>query len=178
MRYSHRPGCPVGLGELRYLRLSYVGFDGTARTGELVVHEDHAAGVVGVFRRLYDAAWPIRRMRLVDDYRGDDDASMAADNTSGYNCRQVAGADRWSEHAYGGAIDINPVENPYVQSGSVDPPAGRRFATVDRSRGAEPPKGVIRDGDVVVEAFAGIGWEWGGDWVSAKDYQHFSATGR
>ncbi len=177
MQQSHRAGCPVDLQDLRYLRLRHIGFDGTARTGELVVHKDHATGIVGVFQRLYAARWPIRRMRLVDEYGGDDDASMAADNTSAYNCRQVAGAARWSEHAYGRAIDLNPVENPYVQSGSVDPPGGRRFAAIDRSRSASPPQGVIRDGDVVVEAFSSIGWEWGGDWASAKDYQHFSATG-
>ena len=81
-----------------------------------------------VFRELYDAGWPIRRMRLVDDYGGDDERSMAADNTSGFNCRRVAGSSSWSAHAYGAAVDINPLENPYVTGGSVSPSAGRRFA--------------------------------------------------
>lgn len=178
MRFSHRPGCPVRWKDLRYLRLSYVGFDGKDHVGELVVRETYAEAVAGVFERLYDARWPIQAMRLVDDFHGDDDRSMAANNTSGYNCRNVAGSQRWSEHASGAAIDINPVQNPYVSGSSVDPPAGRRFAAVERLSGAPVPAGVIRSGDVVVRAFASIGWEWGGQWSTAKDYQHFSASGR
>ena len=178
MRFSHRADCPVPLERLRHLTVSHVRFDGTTATGELIVHEDHAEAVVSVFRELYDARWPIRRMRLVDEYRGDDDLSMAADNTSAYNCRAVAGTERWSEHAYGRAIDLNPVENPYVTGSSFVPAEGARFARIDRSRGADVPAGVIRDGDVVVRAFARIGWGWGGHWSSAKDYQHFSASSR
>jgi D-alanyl-D-alanine carboxypeptidase len=178
MRFSHRASCPVPLDRLRHLTVTHVRFDGRPATGELVVHEDHADALVGVFRELYDAGWPIRRMRLVDDYRGDDDLSMAADNTSAYNCRRVAGTDRWSDHAYGRAIDLNPVENPYVTGSSFVPPEGARFARLDRSADADVPRGVIRADDVVVRAFARIGWEWGGYWSSAKDYQHFSATGR
>ena len=125
--------------DLRYLRLTYVGFDGRAHTGELVVHGDYAREVVGVFRTLYDARWPIRRMRLVDDYGGDDDRSMAADNTSGFNCRRVAGSRSWSAHAFGAAIDINPVQNPDLTGSSVAPPGSRRFATLDRAgRSARP----------------------------------------
>jgi predicted small secreted protein len=178
MRYSHRAACPVPLERLRHLTVSHVRFDGSTATGELVVHEDHAEAVVSVFRELYDARWPIRRMRLVDEYRGDDDRSMAADNTSAYNCRPVAGTDRWSEHAYGRAIDLNPVENPYVTGSSFVPAEGAEFARIDRSRGADVPPGVIKDGDVVVQAFARIGWGWGGHWSSSKDYQHFSASSR
>jgi hypothetical protein len=178
MRFSHRPGCPVPWAELRYLRLRYVGFDAKVHTGEMVVHEDYAEAVTEVFEQLYDARWPIRRMRLVDDFAGDDDRSMAANNTSGYNCRRVAGRDAWSTHSYGAAVDVNPVQNPYVRGSSVQPQAGRRFAVLDRSARADVPAGGIRAGDVVVRAFAGIGWEWGGDWSNSKDYQHFSATGR
>jgi hypothetical protein len=178
LRFTHRAGCPVPLKDLRYLRISYVGFDGRSHTGEMVVHEDYAEAVTGVFEKLYDAGWPIRRMRLVDDYQGDDDRSMAANNTSGYNCRRVAGGDTWSDHAYGAAIDLNPVQNPYVTGSSVAPPAGARFAAIDRFGQAAVRAGVIRAGDVVVRAFARIGWEWGGEWSTSKDYQHFSASGR
>jgi hypothetical protein len=178
MRFSHRAGCPVALPDLRHLTVSHVGFDGEPRTGELVVHADVARQVVAVFGRLYDARWPIERMQLVDVHRGDDDRSMAANNTSAYNCRTVAGTSRWSEHAYGRAVDVNPVQNPYVQGSSVAPPAGAEYADVDRSNGAEVPRGVIRDGDVVVTAFRSIGWGWGGHWTGSKDYQHFSASGR
>ena len=175
MRWSHRPGCPVGLSDLRYLRMTYRGFDGKPHTGEMVVHEDLARSVTRAFRALYDAGWPIQRMRLVDDYRGDDDRSMAANNTSGFNCRRVAGQEHWSAHAHGAAIDLNPVQNPYVTETSVQPPAGRHFAAIDRSRQGAAPAGAIRAGDVVVRAFARIGWEWGGEWSSSKDYQHFAA---
>jgi hypothetical protein len=175
MRFSHGPQCPVALADLRFLRVRYVGFDARAHIGEMVVHRNLAREVTQVFGRLYDARWPIRRMRLVDDYRGDDDRSMTANNTSGYNCRRVAGSPAWSDHAYGTAIDINPVQNPYLTGTSVRPRKGSRFATVDRSAAARLPAGVIHANDVVVRAFAQIGWSWGGHWTTSKDYQHFSA---
>ena len=170
--YSYRAGCPVGPSQLRLLRLSYWGFDGSAHAGSLVVRDRVARDVVGVFRRLYAARFPIRRLRKVDAYRGSDDASMAADNTSAFNCRFVPGTRRWSQHAYGEAIDVNPVENPYLQGARVRPPAGRRF--LDRSR-ARP--GMAVAGGALVRAFAAVGWQWGGRWAT-PDYQHFSATGR
>jgi hypothetical protein len=108
----------------------------------------------------------------VSKYRGSDDASMAADNTSGFNCRFVAGTRRWSMHAYGLAVDVNPVENPYVARSRISPPAGGRY--VDRARrrpGMAVPRGVL------VEAFAVAGWKWGGHWTGTPDYQHFSTTG-
>jgi poly-gamma-glutamate synthesis protein (capsule biosynthesis protein) len=175
MRTSHRPGCPVPLRDLRYLRMTHRDFDGRARTGEMVVHRRYARGVVRAFGRLYDVGFPIRRMRLVDDYGGDDDRSMAANNTSGFNCRRVAGQADWSDHAYGAAIDVNPIQNPYVRPGSVVPPSGRRFARIDRGNSSPVPPGVIRDADPVVAAFSLAGWEWGGYWASSKDYQHFAA---
>lgn len=177
MSSSHRPGCPVPLRDLRHLRMTYRDFDGRARTGEMVVHRRHARGVTRTFGRLYDVGFPIRRMRLVDAYGGDDDRSMAANNTSGFNCRRVAGQAEWSDHAYGAAIDLNPIQNPYVRPGSVDPPSGRGFARVDRGGSAPAHAGVIRADDPVVTAFARIGWEWGGYWASSKDYQHFAARG-
>jgi hypothetical protein len=140
----------------------------------MVVHAEHAQDVVSVFEQLYDARWPIRRMRLIDEYDGDDDRSMAADNTSAYNCRRVAGQATWSAHAYGAAIDINPVENPYVIGDEVRPSEGRRFVSVDRSPDANTPPGVIRQGGVVTRAFEQIGWTWGGTF-SEPDYQHFTA---
>jgi D-alanyl-D-alanine carboxypeptidase len=171
--YSWRAGCPVGPAQLRLLRLSYWGFDGKRRIGSLVVRDRVARDVVTVFRRLYAVRFPIRRLRKVDAYRGSDDASMAADNTSGFNCRFVSGTSRWSQHAYGEAIDVNPVENPYVQGARVSPPAGRRY--LDRSP-ARP--GMAVEGGVLVRAFEAVGWKWGGRWTGSRDYQHFSTTGR
>jgi len=114
-------------------------------------------------------------MRLVDDYGGSDRRSMAADNTSGFNCRRVAGSRTWSAHAYGAAIDINPVENPDLTGVPIAPRVVRRFAAVDRAAAATPRPPVIATNGPVVRAFARIGWEWGGTWTSGKDYQHFSA---
>ena len=172
---SHDPGrCPVALADLRHLTMAYVGFDGGRHIGEMVVHADHAEDVLAIFERLYDARWPIQRMRLVSEYGGDDNRSMAANNTSAYNCRPVAGQERWSRHAFGAAIDLNPVQNPYLTAGGVLPAQGRRFVDVDRSVGAEAGQGVIQQGDVVVRAFREKGWTWGGTW-SQPDYQHFAA---
>ena len=173
VRFSWRPGCPVAPPQLRLVRVSYWGFDGRPHTGSLVVNRRATADLVKVFRRLYATRFPIRRLVPVSRYRGSDDASMAADNTSGFNCRRVAGpASGWSMHAYGLAIDINPVENPYVVGGQARPAAGRRY--VDRARYR---RGMVVDGGIVVRAFAGIGWEWGGRWTTTPDYQHFSTTG-
>jgi poly-gamma-glutamate synthesis protein (capsule biosynthesis protein) len=168
----HR-GCPVGFAGLRLLTVDHWGFDGEVHRGRLIVNRDAAAAMLRVMHSLYRQRFPIRQMRLVDAYGADDHRSMAADNTSAFNCRFVAGSPGvWSEHAYGRAIDLNPLENPYVtESGYVSPPAGAPFAQRHHA------KGVIHRGGPVVAAFAAIGWEWGGNWPWPKDYQHFSATG-
>ncbi|MFY9588554.1 MAG: M15 family metallopeptidase [Actinomycetota bacterium] len=175
MSASWRLGCPVPLEDLRLVRLRHWGFDDAHHIGEIVVHEDVAEDVVRVFRDLFSARFPIHRMRLVDEYGADDARSMAANNTSAFNCRRSAGdPSAWSEHAYGRAIDINPVHNPYVtSSGGVEPAAGEPFA--DRSRAR---RGMILSGGPVVRAFRGIGWGWGGTWERSKDFQHFSQSGR
>jgi hypothetical protein len=173
LRYTYRAGCPVPPSQLRTVRLSYWGFDGRAHEGLLVVNRRVTADIVTVFRRLYAARFPIRRMVSASVYRGSDDASMAADNTSAFNCRFVEGTRSWSMHAYGEAIDVNPIENPYVRGSTVSPPAGRRY--LDRTR-YRP--GFAVEGAVLVKAFDAVGWKWGGRWTGLKDYQHFSTTGR
>lgn len=170
---SWREGCPVLPPDLRLLHLSYRGFDGAVRTGELVVNVDVTTSVLRAFDRLYTARFPIARMERVDVYGGSDAASMDADNTSAFNCRRVAGSTSWSEHAYGRALDINPVENPWVSGSSVSPPAGQAYR--DR-RDVRP--GMIVAGNAVVAAFAAEGWGWGGSWSGTKDYQHLSRSGR
>lgn len=175
MRWSWRAGCPVPLSNLRYLTLAYVGFDGRTHSGELVVHRDAVADVTAALRALYEADFPIRQMRLVDDYRGNDRVSMAADNSSAFNCRPSTGSpNTWSQHSYGRAIDLNPVENPYLSGrGGVQPAAGAPF--VDRRR-ARP--GMILPGGRIIRSFAAVGWSWGGGWRGTKDLQHFSANGK
>jgi hypothetical protein len=170
---SWRPGCPVPLRDLRLLVLSHWGFDGRLRTGRLIVHRDVARDLVSVFRALHAARFPIRRMVPVDRYGASDFRSIEADNTSAFNCRFVAGTTRWSEHAYGRAIDVNPIENPYVSGGRTAHRASVPY--VDRTR-RRP--GMAVEGGVLVRAFDAIGWGWGGRWVGVKDYQHFSRSGR
>jgi len=171
MRYTWRPGCPVPLSALRYLRMTYYGFDGAAHTGEMVVHAEQATAVVTVFRRLYANRFPIHLMRLVDDYGGADARAMEADATSAFNCRPTTGGTSWSQHSYGRAIDLNPIQNPYLAGGTVQPAAGSAYLTR-----WPPRKGMINP--VVRAAFADAGWYWGGNWRSPTDYMHFSANNR
>jgi D-alanyl-D-alanine carboxypeptidase-like protein len=174
LRYSYRPGCPVGPAQLRLLHMSYIGFDGAAHVGAMVVNAAVVHDVLTVFRQLYAERFPIRRMEPVDAFHGSDNASMAADNTSGFNCRYAVttGPKVWSVHAYGEAIDVNTVENPYREGGSILPPAGAAYA--DR---ADVRPGMAVPGGELVKAFASVGWFWGGRWTASPDYQHFSKTG-
>lgn len=170
---SWRPGCPVQLRDLRLLTVTHWDFGGRVRTGRVIAHEDVARDLVAVFRRLHAARFPIRRMIPVDAYGGSDFRSIEADNTSAFNCRHVEGTNRWSEHAYGRAIDVNPIENPYVSGGRTSHRASGPY--VDRT--PRRPGMAYEDG-TLVRAFQAIGWEWGGRWAAVKDYQHFSASGR
>jgi len=171
--YSWRPGCPVAPSQLRRVRLAYWGFDGRRHLGALVVNERVTADVASVFRTLYRARFPIRRMRPIDAYRGDDDRSAAADNTSAFNCRRAVtnGPASWSMHAYGEAVDLDPRENPYVGCGMTRDKTALSYLNRSRHRPGMVTPAVRR-------AFASIGWGWGGSWFgSTKDYMHFSING-
>jgi poly-gamma-glutamate synthesis protein (capsule biosynthesis protein) len=155
--------------DLAYVTVDHVTFDsGTAR-GELVVAAPLAARAVELFRRLYRLGFPIRQIRLVDDFAASDDASMAADNSSAFNFRVISGTDLLSQHALGRAIDINPVENPWRRSHRIDPPAGAVFTDRREVR----PGMIVRPGPVVA-ALDELGWEWGGDWRHAFDDHHIA----
>lgn len=171
--YSWRAGCPVPLGDLRMVTMTYWGFDNRAHTGELVVRKGVTDDIITVFRKLYGWRWPIRKMEPVDAYKADDYDSIDADNTSAFNCRAATGSTNWSRHAYGAAIDINPRENPYV---TADGGTAHENAKKYTERPLDA-KGVINPGDKVVRAFENVGWEWGGYWSGTKDYQHFSKSG-
>ena len=173
MTASWRTGCPVPLEDLRLIAMNHWGIDGSVHDGELVVHQDAVDAVMTVFRKLFEDHYPIERMELVDVFDADDTKSMEANNTSAFNCRKVAGSTKWSQHSYGRAIDLNPRLNPAVEGTKVSPENGKEFA----DRTLRTP-GLIHAGDATVKAFAAVGWPWGGDWKSFKDYQHFSATGR
>lgn len=165
-------GCPAPVEDLRYVTVTFVGFDGAAHTGELVVHADEAAGVVSVFERLFGAGFPLEEMRLVTDVDLAAPPTGDGNNTAAFVCRPVRGGTSFSAHASGLAIDVNPFQNPYQRDDVVLPELASAY--LDRSN-VRP--GMILDGDVVVEAFAAIGWRWGGDWTDPVDRMHFSATG-
>jgi D-alanyl-D-alanine carboxypeptidase len=166
---SWRPGCPVPLERLRRVTLSHWNFAGKVRSGVLIVRADVAGEVVSIFGELFRERFPIRRIRPVDEYDGDDFTSIEADNTSAFNCRAATGSSEWSHHAYGLAIDLNPLENPYVLDGRTSHTASVPYLDRDRVR-----RGMVVEGDAVLRAFAAAGWYWGGDWSNPVDYQHFS----
>ncbi len=167
-----RHGCPVHLRDLRVDRVTHRTNSGTTRTGRLVVHRDVASQVVRIMRRLYTSGVPIRWMVPIERFGGSDFRSIEADNTSAFNCRYVGGSRRWSKHAYGRAIDINPIENPYVSGGRTSHP--RSVPYVNR----RPRLGMAVEGRALVRAFTAEGWEWGGRWSPEKDYQHFASRRR
>lgn len=175
-----KAGCPVPLEDLRLLRFNYHGFGGGIRRGPMVVHEDVAEDVLWVFRQLFDAEFPIKRVGLTKEFIPSQFESVITSKrsvTASFNCRPVitplGPSDNYSQHSLGMAIDINPVQNPYVTSnGFVRNTEARRY--VDRSKRLP---GMIHAGDVVVRSFTRIGWEWGGTWSGGKDYMHFSTSG-
>lgn len=169
---SWHPGCPVGLDELVLLRLPHWTFDGGLRRGALVVRASVADEVLRAFRHLYEARFPIERMEPVEAFGGDDHRSMAANNTSAFNCRKTEGGRGFSEHARGEAVDLNPVQNPYVRGATVLPPEGA--GAVERI----PRLGMLVEGGPGVAAFDAVRWSWGGRWKRVRDYQHFSRSGR
>ena len=160
------PRCPR-LRDLAYLRVDHVTMDGGIARGELIVAAALASRAVELLRRLHALGFPIRQLRLVDDYGASDDASMDADNSSAFNFRVVAGTDLLSQHALGRAIDINPLENPWRRPDRILPPAGAAFADRTHVR----PGMIVRPGPVVA-ALDEQGWEWGGDWRHAFDDHH------
>jgi hypothetical protein len=174
VKRSWHPGCPVGLGGLRLITMTYWGMDKKPHDGKMVVNADSTNKIVKVFRTLYRERYPIRRMELVDKYGGSDFKSIEADNTSAFNCRNATGSSSWSQHAYGHAVDLNTCENPYVHPGGhIEHPRCVKYGNRKRH---DP--GLVHAGDKVVRAFRSIGWGWGGTWGGPWDYQHFSATGR
>lgn len=164
--------CPVGFADLRIVEVPYRGYDGSDRRGTLIVNADVAQEVADLFAVLFTEEFPIQRMDAIDPLPVDDTSRLSSNNTVGFKCRAVRGGSAWSQHAYGHAVDINPVDNPSVSSGVATPPLGAD--RVDRSTAAP---GMIHEGDLVTRAFDQLGWGWGGRWSSHQDYMHFSVNG-
>lgn len=172
-RSSWTEECPVTVDDLSYLTMSHHGFDGELHTGEMIVNAAVAEDVVWVFRQLFEARYPIEQMRVIRLDEVDDHPTGDWNETTSFVCRPAVGSTSWSHHAYGLAIDINPFHNPYLKGDLVIPELASSYTDRDSLR-----EGMIVDGDVVTAAFAEIGWAWGGDWESLKDWMHFSQSGR
>lgn len=172
---SWRNGCPVSLNDLRYLRLKHINFNGKDVMGEIIVHKEVSAEVAEIFEALYNVGYPIKKIKLVSDYKGSDWQSIESDNTSAFNCRSATGSKKWSKHSYGKAIDINPIENPYIsRKGYISHKASETYRKRVHEKSTHADKAVLLKNDKAVEIFKKYGWKWGGDWSGVKDYQHFS----
>ncbi|WP_129598357.1 M15 family metallopeptidase [Anaerophilus nitritogenes] len=159
----------VSLDDLAYVKICYVGFDDQDHQGELIVHKKVAKEVVEIFEELYKAKFPIEKIKLIDKYGASDELSMQDNNTSAFCFREVTGSSKnLSKHSYGIAIDINPIQNPYIKGKKISPLQGKQY--INR---LNMQKGMIFKNDVCYNAFKSRGWTWGGDWKSLKDYQHF-----
>lgn len=166
---SFTDDCPVTREDLRYVKVLYWGTDYKPHTGELIVNKAIAEKTRDVFYELYKASYPIEQIALIDEYGGNDEVSMSYNNTSCFNARKVAKTDSWSKHAYGMAIDINPLYNPYVgENGTILPISGEIYADRDKVF-----KMKIDDSDYAYSVFTKAGFTWGGSWEKVKDYQHF-----
>ena len=175
LKSSWRKGCPVAPSGLRMIEMTYWGMDDKPHTGgRLVVNAKAADDLVSVFKKLFAMRYPIERMEPVDTYGGSDFDSIEANNTSAFNCRTATGSSSFSQHAYGLAVDLNPCQNPYVYA---DGHTAHKDCAKYANRKLDAP-GMVHAGDKVVKAFASIGWGWGGEWSGARDYQHFSSSGR
>ncbi|BCJ96840.1 hypothetical protein acsn021_44090 [Anaerocolumna cellulosilytica] len=175
MGISYKENTNIALKELRYVRLLHYSFDGQIHIGELIVNESIAEDIIDIFIELYEAAYPIERMLLVDEYDGDDNTSMSDNNTSAFNYRTMTSSDNLSKHALGLAVDMNPLYNPYVKGTKKDrevlPPNGTAYT--DRS--LDNPYYIKKD-DICYKAFIKRGFTWGGEWKNSKDYQHFQKS--
>jgi hypothetical protein len=173
---SWRAGCPVPLVDLRYLNLNHLDFNGNTVSGEMIVHKEVVEDVVNIFADLYAIGYPIYQMRLVSDFKANDWQSIEADNTSAFNCRPITGnKKKWSAHAYGKAIDINPIENPYVsKKGYISHKASWKYKQRVHKVDSFADKAVLLKESKATKIFKKYGWKWGGDWNQIKDYQHFS----
>jgi hypothetical protein len=163
--------CPVSMNELAYVKISYWGFDDKQHVGALIVNKALAKKVLDIFVELYKNKFPIEQMRTISEFKNNDDASMKANNSSAFNCRQVTGQPGiFSQHSYGRAIDINPRQNPYVKSSKnvILPDGSQEF--VDRNK---PERGKITRESLIYSLFTTRGWDWGGNWNDLQDFQHF-----
>ena len=169
---SYKAGCTIPRSDLRYIRVLHITAKGEIKRGEMVVNRAISDQVLSILRKLFEAKYPIERMVLVDDYNADDEASMAANNSSAFNYRTTPGGTRLSAHSRGMAIDINPLYNPYVKNSNGKVIVAPKSATAYIDRSSNFPY-KITDDDICCRLFKEYGFEWGGEYKTIKDYQHF-----
>ena len=172
---SWKRGCPVSLANLRYIQMNHLNFNGGISSGEMIVHKDVAEEVVFIFEELFHMNYAINSIKLVSDFNGNDWQSIEAGNTSAFNCRSATGSKNWSKHSYGKAIDINPIENPYIaRNGHISHKASQKYRKRrHRNLNNLADRALLLTNDYATMAFKNYGWQWGGDWSGVKDYQHF-----
>lgn len=167
-------GCPIKIEDLRIVNVKYYDFEKQIKHGDLIVHKDVSNDVIKIFDELFAIKYPIKQIIPIHNFNSSDFASIEADNTSAFNCRYATGESSWSKHAYGKAIDINPIENPYVfRSGNTSHKNSVFFLKRVHDKNRKNDQAVLVNGDEAIKIFAKYGWGWGGRWSGAKDYQHF-----
>ena len=170
---SYKTDCTVPLKDLCYLKLLHYDINGDIRIGEMICNRSIANHLIAIFKELYQAKYPIERMVLIDEYDANDEASMRANNSSSFNYRMIAGGGKWSKHALGLAVDINPLYNPYVKilpQGQIYVEPQNAQLYIDRTKDFDYK---IDTSDLCYKLFVQYDFEWGGDWETIKDYQHF-----
>ncbi|MBU0923851.1 M15 family metallopeptidase [bacterium] len=171
---SFYESCPVPLSDLRIVNIKHLGFDDNIYFGDLIVHKDVAFEVSLIFKELFEIKYPIKKIMPIEKYNGDDFESIEADNTSAFNCRKAEGSNKYSKHSYGKALDINPIENPYVyKNGTTSHKGSIKYLTREKNNKSNENKAVLTSSSKAVLIFKKYGWKWGGDWKNTKDYQHF-----
>lgn len=172
---TYHKECPVPLYDLRIVNIKYLGFDDNEHFGDIVVHKDIALEVLKIFEELFTISYPIKKIFPIEKYNGDDFESIEDDNTSAFNCRLAEGSTKYSKHSYGKALDINPIENPYVyKDGSSSHKASKEFLNrVAKFENSAQNRAMLLPSSQAVQIFKNYGWKWGGEWKNTKDYQHF-----
>ncbi len=172
---SYKENCPISIKDLRYLTMTYLNFNNESKIGEMIVHKDISKEIVLIFKELYSIKYPINKMQLVSDFKANDFESIEANNTSSFNCRKVANTSRWSKHTYAKALDINPIQNPYIsRKGFISHKSSLKYKKrVHKKSLDSKDKAILLKNDAAVKIFEKYDWKWGGDWKTIKDYQHF-----
>ena len=165
---SWQPNDNIQISDLRLITVTLWGFDDKPHTGEMIVHKTVTKELLDIFKELYKKKYPIEKMNRIDKYNADDNLSMVDNNSSAFCYRVMTGSNKISKHSYGVAIDINPLQNPYIKGRYIAPIEGMSYANRENKR-----KGMIYKDDDCYKAFTKRGWIWGGEWESVKDYQHF-----